>query len=181
MLSVMSLFGQFKRVAPLAILLAAAVFLIWHWRTRDQREINRNLSRLQSLVAKSQEEGPITGLARAQALMRLFTPDAEVNLGVPLPLISDREELAAIVQQARASADRIQAVIRDRKLTIASNRQSAIMELTAEGIVTVHGREDRDIREFRLRWTRQEGIWLIAKVELTESIKRPPGMEGPLL
>lgn len=174
----MSFIQQLRRLAPYVLGLALAVFLVYHWVTRDQREINRNLSRLRSLVEKSGNEGPITGLARVQEIVRFFTPNAEIALGPPVSSALDRDELAVVVHQARSSVEKIRAIVRDRKLSIDRGRRSATMELTAEGIITSHGREERDIREFRLSWTRQDGRWRIAKVELAGTIRRPPGLGG---
>ena len=52
----------------------------------------------------------------------------------------------------------------------------AMMVIAAEAVVTYGGQTDRDVRELRLIWVKQQGKWLISKVELKETIRRPPGL-----
>ena len=50
------------------------------------------------------------------------------------------------------------------------------MDLAAEAVATIGGRTERDIRELRFIWIKQQGRWLVSRVELKETIRRPEGL-----
>ena len=146
------------------------------WLTRDQRQINGNLNRLQKLVSKSGEEKPVGGLIRAREIAGYFASPTDVALGAPWPAFEDRRELAGAVHHARSMVQEIKVIIRNKTLDIAPDRESATMVFAAEALVTVGGQTDRDIRELRLIWIKQQEKWVISKVELKETIRRPQGL-----
>ena len=148
------------------------------WLTRDQRQINGNLDRLQKLVSKSEDEKSLGGLIRAKEIAGFFAAPMDVALGAPWPAFEDRNDLAAAVHHARGMAQAIKVIIRNRTLSISPDRESAAMVLAAEAVVTIGSQTDMDIRELRLTWIKQQGKWLISKVELMETIRRPQGLEG---
>jgi hypothetical protein len=158
-------------VAILAVIAIAAA-----WLTRDQRQINGNLHRLQKLVSKSEEEKTVGGLIRANEIAGYFASPMNVALGTPWPAFEDRRELASAVHYARSMAQAIKVTIRNKTLEIAPDRESATMVFAAEALVTAGGQTDRDIRELRLIWIRQQEKWVISKVELKETIRRPQGL-----
>jgi hypothetical protein len=160
----------------LAILLIVAAAALW--LTRDQRQINGNLHRLQKLVSKSEEEKTLGGLIRAKEVAGYFATPMDVALGAPWPAFEDRNEIAAAIHYARSTAQGIKVIIRNKTLDISPDRKSASMVLAAEAVITIGGQTDRDIRELRLIWVKQQGEWLISKVELKETIRRPQGLEG---
>lgn len=159
-----------------AILLIIATAAAWF--TRDQRQINGNLNRLQKLVSKSEDEKTIGGLLRAKEIAGYFSAPMDVALGAPWPAFTDRNELASAVHYARSMVQAIQVIIRNKTLDISPDRKSATMVFAAEAVVTVGSQTDRDIRELRLIWVKQQGEWLISKVELKETIRRPQGLGG---
>ena len=157
----------------------AALFVIGGigaWFTRDLRQIHGNLDRLRDLVSKSSDEQAIGGLIRAKEISGCFAVPMTVELGAPWPTFSDRDELAAAVHHARGMAKEIKVNIRNKTLKIAADRTTATMDLAAEAEVTMGRQSERDIREFRLQWVKQNGKWLIAKVEGRNTIRRPPGL-----
>ena len=160
----------------LAILLIIAAAALW--LTRDQRQINGNLNRLRKLVSKSQEEKAIGGLIRAKEISSCFATPVNVALGAPWPDFTDRDTLAATVHHGRSMAQTIQVTIRNRTLNFGPDRQSATMDLAAEAVVTASSETIRDVREYRLRWVKDQGKWLISRVEFKETIRRPGGLGG---
>jgi hypothetical protein len=160
-------------LAGLLILAAAAL-----WFTRDQRQINGNLKRLQKLVSKTEEEKTIGGLIRAKEIAGFFAVPMNVALGAPWPDFADRNDLAAAVHYARSMVRTLDVTIRNKTLKIGPDRQSATMDLAAEAVVSIGGQTDRDIRELRVIWLNQQGRWLISRVELKETIRRPQGLGG---
>lgn len=163
-----------KTILGILLIVAAAAA----WLTRDQRQINGNLKQLQKLVSKSQEEKTLRGMVRAKEIAGFFAAPMDVALGAPWPSFEDGNELAAAVHYARGMAQTIQVIIRNKTLDISPDRESATMILAAEVVVTIGGQTDRDIRELRVIWAKQQEKWLISKVELKETIRRPQGLEG---
>jgi hypothetical protein len=163
-----------KTILAILLIIAAAAA----WLTRDLRQINGNLNRVQKLVSKSGDEKTIGGLIRAKEIAGYFAAPMDVALGEPWPAFEDRNELAAAVHYARGMMQTIKVTIRNKTLDISPDRMSATMVFAAEAVLTVGGRTDRDIRELRLIWVKQQGKWLISKVELKETIRRPQGLGG---
>lgn len=160
----------------LAILLIIAATTAW--LTRDQRQINGTLKRLQELVSKSEEEKTVGGLVRAKEIADCFTVPMVVTLGAPWPDFTNRRDLATAVHHARSMVQTIEVIIRNKTLDISPDRKSATMVIAAEVVVCVGGQTDRDIRELRLLWVKPQGNWLISSVELKETIRRPQGLGG---
>jgi hypothetical protein len=163
-------------LAILLIIAAAAA-----WLARDQLQINWNLGRLRKLVAKSEDEKTIAGMIRARQIAGYFSMPMDVALGAPWPAFTDRDELATSVHYARSMAQTIKVTIRNKTLDVSADRKSATMVLAAEAVVTVGGQTDRDIRELRMTWEKQQGKWLISRVDLKETIRRPQGLEASYL
>ena len=160
----------------LSVLVIAAG--VAEWLTRDQRQINSNLKQLQKLVSKAGEEKAIGGLIRAKEIAGHFAVPMNVSLGSPWPEFTDRNELAAAAHHARSMVQTLQVTIRNKTLNIAPGRQTASMDLAAEAVATIGGHTERDIRELRLIWIKQQGQWLVSRVELKETIRRPEGLGG---
>lgn len=160
----------------LAILLIIATTAVW--LTRDQRQLNGTLKRLQKLVSKSEEEKTAGGLSRAKEIAGYFTASIDVALGSPWPAFEDRNDLVAAIRHARSMVQAIQVTIRNKTLDINPDRKSATMVFAAEVVVSASGQTDRDIRELCLHWVKPQGKWLISRVELKETIRRPQGLGG---
>jgi hypothetical protein len=158
-------------VAALLVVAASAA-----WLTRDQRQINGNLNQLRKLISKSEEEKGLGGLIRAKEITGYFTASMDVNLGTPWPDFKDRDELATAIHHALSMAQTIKVIIRNKTLDFSPDRKSAMMVIATEAVVTFGGQTDRDVRELRLIWVKQQGKWLISKVERKETIHRPPGL-----
>jgi hypothetical protein len=146
------------------------------WLTRDQRQINGNLNRLRKLVSKSEDEKTLGELIRAKEITGYFAAPVDVKLGAPGLNFKDPDELAVAIHYARNLAKTIQINIRNKRLTINPARTSAMMTMAVDVIVTLDGQTNQDAQELCLIWVKQQGQWLISKVESTETIRRPPGL-----
>jgi hypothetical protein len=165
-----------RRAILAGLALVAAVAFVQVRAHRDEWAINRRLSRLCRLVEKAPDEGPLMTAARAREISLFFTRDLDLDFGAPLPSLRTRDEVAAAAHHARSSADSIEVKLRDRELSLDAARTSATMRLTAEAAVTAHGQVDRDIREFRLNWIKQDGEWLLQGLGADDSIRRPASL-----
>lgn len=167
-----------RRILKYSLAAAVIVVLAWGWVTRDRREINFRLARIQRLLSKEPDESALSGLARVQAALRYFSAKPEIRLGAPMSTIADREELAAVILHARSSVTRLKVSVRDKALDLAADRRSATMNLTAEGTATYDGRTERDVRELDLQWVKQDGHWVVDRARPTSSIQRPSALQG---
>lgn len=162
-----------RRMILALLVLAAAIAGITLWRS-DPRMINRRFNRLVTLMEKKTGEKPLAMLARTREISEFLAVDVEVRLGPPLPVVAGRKELVGVIQQFRAGISRLEIKIRDRSLTVAPDRLTAVMRITAEAEVEAQGDRGRDIRELEVEWAKESGAWLIRKVALVETIRRPP-------
>lgn len=165
-----------KNLLRLSVAALVVATLAWGWVTRDQREIHGRLARIQRLLSKKADESSLSGLARVQETMRYISAEPEVSFGPRLSTLRTREEIAAVVLQARSSVTDLKVSIRDKALTIDPGRQSAVMNLTAEAVATYGGRRERDIEELELTWIKQDGRWVVDRARPASSIHRPPGL-----
>jgi hypothetical protein len=111
-----------------------------------------------------------------QEAVRCFSSEPSIGFGGSMSAIDNREELGAVVLQARSSVTTLKVNVRDKMLRIEPDRQSAVMKLTAEGVATYEGRTERDIREFELTWIKQDKRWVIDRARTASSIHRPPDL-----
>jgi hypothetical protein len=167
-----------RRVVVLSLVAAGIAVLAWGWATRDQREINSRLARIQRLISKQPDESALSGLARAQEVMRYFSARPRIGLGPPMSTIEDRQELAVLILQVRSSVTSLKVSVRDKVLDLAPDHLTATMDLTADGTVTYERRTERDIREFELKWIKQDGHWVVEQARVTSTIQRPSVLQG---
>jgi len=162
---------------PLWILLVLALGLsVYAWTSRDSWLIHHRLSKMASLVSKNAGENVLVGLVRAKEVVGFFTEHPAISLG-PTASISDRDEISAAIHQLRSGVDTLKINVRDTKLNIAPNRTEAVMNVTVEGVFTVGGETDNDLREFQLDWVKNsDGEWLIQGAKSIQTIQRPPAL-----
>lgn len=166
-----------KRIAvALVLVLAMIAFHVW-FTFRDRWAIERSVRRLARLVAKDGPEPDLEALARARQISLFFTPTLEIRLPPYAPEIRDRQELAALAHQARASADAISIHIYDMATIVSRDRREATLSLTARGTVRRGPQEDSDVRELEIQWVRAADGWKISAVREVVAI-RPPDSGG---
>ncbi len=164
-------------VALLAVVMAVTLVTCMH--NREERRIQRRLNALQKLVIKNQTESPLAVLLRCRQISEFFTKTSSVELGDPLPTLEGRDSLLAVMQQVYTSAESVKISVRDSSLNVEADRRHAVMNVTAAGEIAMDGQTDHQIREFQMRWIRDEdGNWRIDGVKLNETIRPPEGLDG---
>lgn len=155
-------------VGCLLLLAVAGVFLLWP--EDDEEIINRNLARLVELTEKEGEESFLVIVRQSSELVSYFAEEIEVFIGDPLPVIRDPKELQAFFADVKRSLQTLSIRILRNDLTVAEDGLTARMELEAEGTVTFAGEIAREQRGFSIEWIKEEGDWVIRKVELEERV-----------
>ena len=165
---------RFRIPLVVAAAMALAVAGFWWWHGRDERAIRRSISTLAGLLSKTSEESDIAAMVRTKKIIGFFATPLDLRLGAPFHEITERDEGILAIHQVRASVKSLRVIVRDAALSVADNRTSASASVAVEGVVVVQNEPTHEIREFELDWVKRDGDWLIAKVNVTETIRPPP-------
>lgn len=154
------------RLVTLSALVAVIVgFVLW-W-TSDRRRIAAQFEALQNAIEKAGSEGTLDRVSHARAASDLFA-EGFVILAQPYEgTIEDRQQLMAIVDRYRESAERI--VVSDSEVEV-ELRPNATAELTAvvEAVGARPGGPGRERLRIRVAWREDEGVWRIQELEVLE-------------
>lgn len=147
------------------VLLAALLAALFLWWTSDRRRILAAFEELQRQLEKAGHEGTLDRLAHARGVAAVFA-DGFLILAEPYEgSIADRQQLMAVVDRYRESAERIAVSASEVEVTL---RPNATAELTAV-VEAVGLRRDGPGRErlrLRLAWRKDDGVWRIQELEV---------------
>ena len=158
------------KIALRFILLAALVALgAWLWFVlfpSPEKVIRQRLTELARTASFSSNESDLARLAAARSLAGFFSTNVEVN--VDLPRFAqrsslDRDEITQIALAASSRAGGLKVKFPDINVTVASDKQSAVADLTVE--VDVSGEPDRIVQEMKFTLHKIDVRWLITRVE----------------
>jgi len=158
------------KIALRFILLAALVALgAWLWFVlfpSPEKVIRQRLTELARTASFSSNESDLARLAAARSLAGFFSTNVEMN--VDLPRFAqrsslDRDEITQIALAASSRAGGLKVKFPDINVTVASDKQSAVADLTVE--VDVSGEPDRIVQEMKFTLQKIDGRWLITRVE----------------
>jgi hypothetical protein len=156
------------------ILLAALIAVgIWSWHVffpSPEKVIRKRLVELAKAASFSPKEGLIAKAWNASTLGDFFTADVEVTVNVPgtQHTISGRDELLQAAVGARSAVSSLTIEFPDIKVTVAPDRTSAVVNLTAKG--KVPGERDFYLQELRMRLIKVKRDWLIKQVETVKTL-----------
>ena len=156
------------------VLLAALVALgFWGWRVffpSPEKVIRNRLGELAKAASFSSGEGLLAKAWNASVLGEFLTPDVQVTVDVPgvQHTISGRDELLQAAVGARSAVSSLTIEFPDIKVTVAPDRNSAVVNLTARG--KVPGQREFYLQELRLRLTRIKRDWRIQQVETVRTL-----------
>jgi hypothetical protein len=163
-----------KRLAIAAALLAALAAL-WVWWSSDRRRLAARLDQVVELFEKSRAEDQLTSFGKTRAIVELFAPGFVVLAKPYQGSITDRQQLAAIVQSYRDGSERIDISDSERSFEIDAARGVA----ESAALFAVSGGRGGGGERFRARiaWARIEGAWRIQEFEIVEVLE-PGGRLG---
>jgi hypothetical protein len=132
--------------------------------------IRKRLGELAKATSFSPNEGDVAKVWNASLLADFFTPDVQVTVELygTQHSISGRDELIRRALGARSMASSLTIEFPDIKVTVAPDRNSAVVNLTAKG--KVPGQGDFYLQELRLRLTRIKRDWLINQIESVKTL-----------
>lgn len=147
----------------LVLVLAAAA---WGWWTSDRRRLSARLAAIQEWFEKSGPEDQLTSFGKTRRIVEAFAPGFVVLARPYEATVTDRQQLAAIVQRYRDGAAAIRVDAAEREVRIdrgLGSAETSARFAVAEGAL---GRGER----FRARivWVRDQGEWWIREFEITE-------------
>ena len=152
-------------------LLIALGFWGWHvFFPSPEKVIRKRLGELAKATSFSSNEGPLAQAYNASLLADFFTPDVQITVEVSHTqhTLTGRDELLRAAVAARSATSSLTIEFPDIKVTVAPDRNSAVVNLTAKG--NVHGQRDFYLQELRLRLTKIKRTWLINQIETVKTL-----------
>jgi hypothetical protein len=161
-----------KIILRLILLVVLVALGAWLWTVLfpgPEKVIRQHLEDLARTASTSGNESDLVGLAAANKVANFFAN--RIELKVNLPELSqhsslDREEIIQLAMGPRVRAGGVQVTFPDIKVTVASDRQSAVADLTLD--VNVPGERYRELQEMKFSLQRVDGQWLITRVETVQ-------------
>jgi ketosteroid isomerase-like protein len=165
-----------------AILVAALIALgIWSWGVffpSPEKVIRKRLVELAKTASFSSKEGLVAKAWNANRLADFFTEDVEVTVELPgdQHTLSGRAELLQAAAGTRSRFSSLSVEFPDIKVTVAPDRTSAVVNLTARG--KIPGERDYYLQELRMRMVKVKRDWLINQVETVKTLSLNSYLRG---
>jgi hypothetical protein len=163
------------KIAIRLILLAVVVALgVWLWTVLfpgPEKVIAKRFQELARTVSFTSGESDLTRLGAARKVAGFFA--VPVELAVELPELGhhstlDREEIMQVALAARARAGGVQVRFSDLTVRVAPDKQSAVVDLTAQAAVS--GEHDPIVQQMKFTLRKMDGQWLIIRVETVRTL-----------
>jgi hypothetical protein len=161
-------------ILPAFVLAAvlAAGFWVWHeFFPPPERVIRLRLKQAAALASYSAKEAPAAKLFNSQKLAGFFTSDVVLRLNIPgySQMLTGRDDLAQAALLARQHFTSFSAEFSDVLVTVAPDKQSAVVNLTAKA--SSPGEMDFFVQELKLSLKRDGRDWLISRVETVKTLR----------
>lgn len=158
-------------------LVVAGVLLAGTWYLfggdRDLRKITRQSDRLAAVLHKGPADGLLGMATRSHDIADFFATKVAVAPGEPLPALQSRAEIVTLAATTLHAVNQLDVKILDRELEWVEPHQKAAMRVALEVIVDGQGEHQKLMRAYALTWIQEDGRWVIASAQLSESIRRP--------
>ena len=160
----------------LSRLLVAGVLValgFWGWRVlfpSPEAMIRKRLGELAKAASFSSTDGLLAKAWNASILGEFFTPEVQVTLDVPgaQHTISGRDELLQAAVGARTAVSSLTVEFPDIKVTLAPDKETAVVNLTATG--KVPGQREFYLQELRMRMIKIKRDWFIDQVQTVKTL-----------
>lgn len=157
------------------IFLAALIAVgVWLWRAlfpSPERVIQSRLHSLAKTVSFEKGQGTLSQAYAISKLTEFFTVDVEVQIeaeGYGKHTLSGRDELIQLAGFTRTRTSMLKVAFPDIHVQVASDRQSALADVTA----TVTDGKDDWIQEMNFHFRYVDKKWLIYRVETVKTLTR---------
>jgi hypothetical protein len=156
----------------LLAIVAGAAFWGWRlWFPGPEQIIRKQLAELARLASVAPNEAPLKKLAAAQELAGLFTKDVDISVDVPgrsTFTINGREEVRETALGTRSMGTTFTVEFVDVEVTVAPDRQNAVVRLTAKA--NVPGETMPQVQELKLEFKKVDNDWLVHHVETVRTL-----------
>lgn len=160
------------RVERAAVAAVLCVTLAACWSRDERAVIRQRLDAFVDAVNKGGGSGLAGAATHAIGLADFFTNDVVITLGDGSAPIRGRDMLMSMAMRLQPRTAEYTLDFEDVNVQLASDEQSAEVDLTAEFIRREGGaRQSMDAREFKLQMRRDEGEWKIATVDAIKTLK----------
>ena len=159
------------RFVFLAVIVALGVWLWLILFPGPEKMIRKQLAKLAQTVSFSSNEGNLVRMAGAENVGGFFSTNAEVNLDLPgrePAVFTGRAEVTQAALASRQATGSLIVKLLDVKVTVAPDKQSAVVDLTVE--TTLADERDPIIEPMRSTFQKIEGQWLITRVETVRTL-----------
>ena len=162
---------RLKLILLLILLLGAGVFA---WRTlfpSPEKIVRKQLSELARAVSVAPNEAPLAQAVNSQKLSTFFTGDVTVLVDVPgrgQVRLSGNDELLRAAMAARSSLNGLQVEFLDVSVSVATDKQTAVANLT--GKARVPGEREMMVEEFKFGFRKAGRNWLIDQVQTVKTL-----------
>jgi len=161
-----------QATVALAALLVGG-WLVVRWWVSPERQIDRNIKRIQKLVSKAPGESNLVALAKARGISEMFADSFEFRAEGFDFYTRDRQRLAAGVHRYRSLSQAIAMHVRDRELTVDTEHRRATCYLRVDFVTKARDITGREAYRFQIDWVEQGDDWKIDYVELLEILEEP--------
>lgn len=161
-----------------ALLLAVLIAIgFWGWQVffpSPEKVIRKRLDALARAASFSSNQGLVAKAWNATVLGEFFTTDVQVTVDIPgtQHTISGRDELLQAAVATRSAVSSLTVEFPDIKVTVAPDKDSAVVNLNAQGKVAGH--PEAYLQELRLRLIRIKRDWFINQIETVKTLSQRP-------
>ena len=158
------------------VVMACGAYLWWPSEERVVRNRLRGLAETLSIPASEIAGGDIGRVTRFAQLRRYFADDVEIRSGAADPQSISRDAVLAAIASWTPPPGGLAIEFVDVQVTMGPDAASAKIYLTAK----ISARDLRtgeptvDAREAHLGMVKRNGAWIVASVETTDTLERPP-------
>ncbi len=155
-------------IALILIGVILAIFLLTRGDRNIQR-IHKNLNTIASLVEKKAQETPLVCIARMQKLTSFFVENCQIDVGSPVPNMTNRNELVGTFSQICQLENSLEVNLSEVSITLESDTL-ARSSFIATAVISSSLIEKESIypRQLSLEWEKIEGSWKIKRAKVIE-------------
>ena len=162
-----------KKLWVIALVVVLVVLTVYRLRDRDERLIRKAFAELTAAAEVAGKEDMMKGGLRSRAIGNFFVEDVSVDVrGLPMS-ISSRGELVTLVFNMRTRLDRLAFDVGDVSVTVAPDREHALLTASARIHIRGMGQRDALLKDGEFDWTKTEHDgWRISAIRSVEPIER---------
>ena len=158
-----------RPLVPLLVL-GGVIFLGWKFWPAGEivHQLDRKMDELVRLASKTGQETNFVEIGVARDIQSYFAREVELVFGPPVGTVRDRQQIPPAILGARRMASQLDVSWSNRSAEVAADEQSVDYLVTISVAGDRSGETRRDRRRFLIHWIREDGDWVIRRVELQE-------------